>query len=367
MMRQDSGLLQFQHTALPFKVLFGVSAVPALMQEIGRLESQRVLLICMPDTRSRAEAQEFATALGTHHAGTFAEAKVHVPSETLTACSAQARDARADLLVSIGGGSAIGLAKLVAAEMGVASIAIPTTYSGAEMTPFNAVTEDGLKTQRRDDAMMPTVVIYDIERSLGLPLPISFTSAMNALAHSVEALYAPAPSPIVTALAWSSVKMILPALPRLKEHATDLAERANLMCGSMLAGQALAGAAMALHHRICHIIGGRHDLGHAELNSVMLPYALAYNLPHARQVQVELGRVMDHDEPPRALHELQLVLGCPRGLESLGVTEDSLAPIARETASLRFGNPAPLEEKALLRMLHDAFTGMPPAARYYPA
>ncbi len=359
-------MLQFQHTALPVKVLFGTAAVPALLQEITRLERRRALIVCMPDPRSRAEAQEFGSALGERHAGTFADAKVHVPAETLAACRDQAAGAEADVLVSIGGGSSIGLAKLVAAELGLPSIAIPTTYSGAEMTPFNAITQNGVKTQRRDDSMMPAVVIYDIERSLGLPLPITFTSAMNALAHSVEALYAPAASPIVTALAWSSVRMILPALPRLKDRPTDPAERANLMCGSMLAGQALAGAAMGLHHKICHVIGGRHDLGHAELNSVMLPYALAYNLPHVPQVQAELGRLMGTAAPARALHHLQLALQCPRGLESLGVRADSLATIAEETAALRFGNPAPLQEQALLRMLQDAWTGAPPASSYRP-
>jgi maleylacetate reductase len=358
----NSVLQQFSYDSYATRIHFAMPAIPMLGQEVDRLGKNKVLIVCMPDTRSVSEAEEIERHLGSRAVGLFTEAKVHVPIEILNNCISVAKSSETDLIVSVGGGSSIGLAKLVADELKIFSIALPTTYSGAEMTPFNAVTENGEKLQRRSDSMVPKVVIYDIERSLNLPLLISYTSSMNALAHSIEALYAPNKNILNTQYAWGSIEAILKALPLLETSPREHNARANLMLGSMLGGMALAGASMGLHHKLCHLLGGLYDVGHAELNSVILPYAMAYNFKELAHIDQRIASYLGAptEKSSSLLFKLQQRLSCPIGLKAINIPEIDIETVARQLLSKSFPNPSPLSTVRLQQMLQDAYLGNPP-------
>lgn len=358
-------MMAFTYTSLAIRVRFGVDARSALREEAERLGITRALLVCAPGLRSRGEAERLADALGGRKAAVFSKAKVHVPVEILRACIEASAAWKADGLVAVGGGSAIGLGKLVSAAAGAPLIAIPTTYSGAEMTPFNAVTENGVKTQRRDPAMLPKVVIYDPSLTASLPVAVSSASMMNALAHAVEAIYAPDSNPIVRLTAAEAIRLAREALPRLLDAPTDLEARGALLQSAMMAGQALATTTMALHHKLCHVLGGTFDLPHAEVNAVILPYAIAYNGPGASEALAIVARALQAADPAQGVLALARNTGSPVSLQAIGLREEDLDAAAERAAGQTYDNPVPLDRAALRTLLDDAFHGHGPRAGGY--
>jgi maleylacetate reductase len=353
--------MPFRFTSLPVDIIFDVDAIATLAVETERMGLSRILLVSMPDARSTAEAERVASGIETRLAGHFRDAVVHVPVETLDACLAMHHRLAADGIIGIGGGSAIGLAKLVAGETGTPGIMVPTTYSGAEMTPFNAVTKDGVKTQRRSDAMMPKRVIYDVSLTLGLPLGISIASMMNAIAHSIEAAYAHDTNPVIQLIAEDSFRLGVPAMARLKDRPTDRQVRRDLLQASMMAGYALSSTSMALHHKLCHILGGAYDLPHAAVNAVVLPYAVAYNAPGATGVMARLSTALGTDDMAGHLQAMNSANGLPASLRELGLDESAIPTIVDTLLAQTFHNPVPLSKAAIASLLDDAFAGLPPS------
>ena len=181
--------------------------------------------------------------------------------------------------MALGGGSTIGLAKAIALRTDLPQIAIPTTYAGSEMTPILGETKDGRKTTQKSMKVLPEVVIYDVDLTMTLPAGLSGTSGINAIAHAVEALYAEDANPIISVLAEQSIAALGRALPQIAADPSDREARSDAQYGAFLAGACLGSVGMALHHKLCHTLGGTFDLPHSETHTIVLPHALAYNAP----------------------------------------------------------------------------------------
>ncbi|WP_086865047.1 iron-containing alcohol dehydrogenase, partial [Amycolatopsis lexingtonensis] len=271
---------EFVHESPPGRVVFGAGARHRLPGELERAGLRRPLVVCAPG------AAGLAAELAPPGAGLHPHAAMHVPAAV--AAEAVAAAAGTDGCVAVGGGSALGLAKAVAKETGLPVAAVPTTYSGSEMTPIWGITGETGKTTGRDPKVRPVLVVYDPELTLSLPAAFSVTSGVNALAHAAEALYAPDCSPVTALVAQEAARVTAAALPRVSADPLDLDARADLLHGSWLAGTALGSTTMSLHHQLCHILGGTFDLPHAPVHTAVLPHVLAVNLPAAPAARAAL-------------------------------------------------------------------------------
>ena len=305
-----------------------------------------------------ALGQQVVAQLGPVAAGLFAGAAMHTPVDVTASALEAVRAAGVDGLVAIGGGSTIGLAKAVALRTGLPQVALPTTYAGSEMTPILGETENGLKTTRSDPGIQPATVIYDVALTLGLPVGMSVTSGLNAMAHAVEALYAADGNPVVDALALQGIGALTDALPRLRARADEAQGHRDALRGAWLCGTCLGAVGMGLHHKLCHTLGGSFGLPHAETHSVILPHALAYNAPAIGPVMDRLRPILG-DDPARGLQRLARDLGAPVALRDLGMPQDGLDRAADLAMTARYPNPRPLDRDAIRRMLDRAWRGDP--------
>lgn len=343
------------YEALPMRVLFGADSLKQLAAEAERLGAGRVLVLSTP--RQRDLATTALELLGRCGAGIFAHARMHVPSDTVAAATRFATEVEADACVAVGGGSTIGLAKALSLRVGLPSIAVPTTYAGSEMTPIWGMTDHARKTTGRDRAVLPRSVLYDPALTLALPARTTATSGLNAIAHAVEALYAPDRSPVVSAMAEQGVRALAQALPALAEDPHDLPARADALQGAWLCGACLGATAMGLHHKLCHVLGGMLDLPHAETHAVVLPHVAAFNLGAAPEAETRLRRALRTASPAQALADLARILGAPTSLAELGVTERDLPPVVEEVLARPYANPRPVTHHDLRVLLGQALHG----------
>jgi maleylacetate reductase len=351
---------RFTYTSQPARVRFGAGVLAELPDEVQALGARRSLVLCTPG--QRALAGRAADLLGERAAGIFDGAAMHVPVEAARAARERARELDADCAVAIGGGSTVGLGKAIALESGLPIIAVPTTYAGSEMTPIYGLTEGGAKRTGRDPRVLPRSVLYDPELSLGLPVPVSVTSGINAIAHAAEGLYASDANPVMSLLAREGMAALGRALPALHRSPRDLAARRGALYGAWLCGTVLGHVGMALHHKLCHTLGGSFGLSHAQTHTVVLPHALAYNATAAPQAMREIAQALGGASAPRALHELARSLGAPVALKDLGMQEADLDRACELALATPYPNPRPLARAPLRRLLQDAWEGRPPAA-----
>jgi len=349
----------FTHNALPGRVVFGPGSLAKLSEEIERLGARRALVLCTP--QQREQAQDVAARLGTCCAGIFDQAVMHVPIETARTARAEARRLGADCAVAVGGGSTTGLGKAIALESSLPILAIPTTYAGSEMTPIYGITEDGLKKTGRDARVLPRTVIYDPTLTLGLPTGLSATSGMNAIAHAVEALYAEDANPITSMLAAEGIRALRQGLPRVVGEPLDLEGRSRCLYGAWLCGAVLGSVGMALHHKLCHTLGGSFNLPHAETHTVVLPHAVAYNRAAAPEAMKLAAAALDAEDAARALYALARELGAPLALKDIGMRESDLDRAAEIATRSPYYNPRPVEYGAIRKLLDDAYHGREPA------
>lgn len=351
----------FTYDALPGRVIFEVGGADRLAAEIDRLGLERVLFIASARWAEWVEAR--LTRLGNRGAGHFDGVVSQAPGELVDRLAQQARDLGVDGVVSVGGGGAIGLAKAIALQLdGVRIIALPTTYSGSEMTPMAGITRDGRKRVVRDLAVLPKVVIYDPALTVSLPRAATATTGMNALAHCVEALYAERPVPMMSSFAEAGIQALAEALPVAVRRPADLAARGQALYGAYLAGTVVATAGVGIHHRTCHVLGGTFGIGHGEANAVVLPQAVAYNAAAARPAIDITARAMAVDHAAGGIFDLAVEIGAPTSLAELGFAESDLdraAALAVETTTY---NPRPVDVTSVRAMLDDAFHGRRPAA-----
>ncbi|TDD61124.1 iron-containing alcohol dehydrogenase, partial [Actinomadura darangshiensis] len=305
-----------------------------------------VLLVAAPS--AGAAAGRVAAGLGGRLAARFDRPAPHTP----VAVTERAMEAAAgaDCVVAIGGGAAIGLGKAVSARTGMPQVAVPTTYAGSEATPVLGETEDGVKTTRRDPALAPGTIVYDPGLTLGMPPGLTRTSAMNALAHAVETLWAPDATMVTDALATEAVAGILGTLPEVLDDPSGLAGRARLQSAARLAGICLSQTRMGLHHQLAHVLGGAYDLPHAELHTMLLAHVMAFNLPSAPAASDRLTRVAGPD-PVAAVAALARAHEGPTRLSGLGVPRDGLHDVAERVAAKPYPNPRRLDAGAVAELL----------------
>jgi len=348
----------FVYDQLPTRVVFGAGAFDRLADEADRLRLSRLLILSTPgQAKLGGEAMRRldSRALSLH-----AEAKMHVPVETAQAARAKARDLGADGAVAIGGGSTIGLGKAIALETGLPIIAIPTTYAGSEMTPIYGLTEGGLKKTGRDPKVLPRTVIYDPLLTLGLPPKIGGPSGMNAIAHCVEALYAENANPVTSLIAEEGSRALAHSLPLIAPDPTDREARGDALYGAWLAGIALGAVGMALHHKLCHTLGGSFNLPHAETHSIVLPHAARYNYDAARDAMRRVERALGSSPAPAALFDLESRLPIPHKLSEIGLKEADLERAARIATETPYPNPRKVEYAPVLELLRNAYQGQRP-------
>jgi maleylacetate reductase len=350
----------FTYTALPGRVIFGAGALSRVGDEVRALGRRRALVLSTPGRA--AAAQALSSQLGELSVGVFSEAAMHIPVSVTERALAVAEALGADCTVALGGGSTIGLGKAIALRTDRAQIAVPTTYAGSEATPVLGETAGGLKTTTRDMRILPEVIIYDVDLTLTLPVSLSVTSGFNAIAHAVESLYAEDRNPIVSMMAEEGIRALAKALPVIVRDPSDREARSDALCGAWLCGVALGAVGMALHHKLCHTLGGTFNLPHAETHTVILPHSVAYNAPAAPEAMARIARAMGvESDVPAALHALIRRLGGPTSLQSIGMPQEGLDRAADLAAANPYWNPRPIERSAIRALLDNAFYGRPPA------
>ena len=349
----------FVYVGRPARVLFGPGTLQRLASELDRLGVRKALVLSTPE--QRASAEQVAAMLGDRAAGVFDRAVMHVPIETAREARAHAVRVGADCAVAVGGGSTVGLGKAIALDSGLPIVAVPTTYAGSEMTTIYGITEGGLKKTGRDDRVLPRTVIYDPELTLGLPVGMSITSGLNAIAHAAEGLYSPTSNPIIDLMAEEGIRALGVALPRLHAQPRDLEVRGNALYGAWLCGTVLASVEMALHHKLCHTLGGSFSLPHAETHTVVLPHALAYNAKAAPEAMRRIARALEAKSAPQAVYDLARDNGAPVALRDIGLQASDLDRACDIALQNQYPNPRPLERAAIRQLLQDAYEGKRPS------
>ena len=350
----------FVYQGLPSRVVFGAGSLAQLPQAIAAMGAQRALVLCTPE--QRASAERVARLLGDRAAGIFDRAVMHVPIETAREARDVARQLGADCAVAIGGGSTTGLGKAIALDSGLPILAIPTTYAGSEMTPIYGITEAGLKKTGKDARVLPRTVIYDPELSLGLPVGLSVTSGINAIAHAAEGLYSVDANPVISLMAQEGIAALGRALPMIKANPGDVTARSDALYGAWLCGTVLGTVGMALHHKLCHTLGGSFNLPHAETHTVVLPHALAYNAAAAPQAMQRIARALGRDDgkAAQAVFDLAKANGAPVALRDIGMKADDLDKACAIALQNQYPNPRPLEAAAIRGLLQAAWEGARP-------
>lgn len=338
------------------RVVFGPGlAMTGLGDEIARLDAARVMVIATAGEHARRR-----TLLDTIPAiATFTGVRPHVPVEVAEAARDAADDAEADLLLAIGGGSTIGTAKAIALTSGRRILAIPTTYSGSEVTPVWGLTEAGAKRTGTDARVRATTVLYDPDLTLTLPMDESMASGANALAHAVDAFWAPKINPDLEVRAAEAIRTLVAGLGAVRHSGQDRDGRESALRGAMLAGEVFADAGSGLHHKICHVLGGRYNLPHAQTHAVMLPHVVAFNAPadpaSAAHISAALGGEGADDAYPR-LVAFRARLGVPTRLRDLGFDLAEIAAAADAIVpAVPASNPRPVTRGDLMEMLRDAY------------
>jgi maleylacetate reductase len=345
----EEGLVQeFIYDALPARIVFGPGAARTrLAGEIARLGAQQLLLIASDRDAERVRA--IVSPFADRVAATFTDVREHVPVATAEAVRAAAAAADADAVLCIGGGSTVGAAKAVALTAHIPIVAVPTTYEGSEVTTIWGLTDGGRKTTGTDPAVLPRVVVYDPELTASLPRELATASGLNAMAHGVEALWAPGRNPVSSAIAEEGIAALAAGLRK--------DDRVDLLRGAWLATTAFAVTGSGLHHKLCHVLGGL-GMPHARTHAVVLPHVLAFNAPGAPEATARVARALGVEDAVAGLRALADELGVPRGLRELGLKEDQIDEVAALTeAVVPADNPVPVGNGAMRHLVRDVWSG----------
>ena len=352
---RTSASLDFTHTALGQRVSFGWGrAGDLLAEEVAETGAKRIMLLASESTaKDAAHVTASLNPVLRHH-----DIKPHVPIETACSARAAAEEVDADLLVCVGGGSTIGLAKAIALTSGLPIIAVPTTYSGSEATNVWGLTEDSHKTTGIDPRVLPTSVIYDASLTVSLPTALSVASGLNALAHCVDSMWAPRADPINEMTALEGIGALRTGLPLIVEDAESVTGREQALYGAYMSAAAFASAGSGLHHKICHVLGGAYDLPHAQTDAVVLPHVLAINAPGAPKAAARIAQALDSEGPLAGLNDLRRRLEAPRSLRELGFDEANIPDAAeRILGAVPQSNPVSVDMENLTQLLQHACDG----------
>lgn len=343
-------------SAVP-RVIFGAGSRRLLSAEIERLGTERLLIIA---TEGRASvAAEVTTQLGDRVAASFHGARQHVPVDVVQEARGVAESADCDGYLAIGGGSAIGLAKALTLESGLPIVAMPTTYSGSEMTPVWGLTSADGKRTGRDARVLARTVIYDPALTSSLPPKLAAASALNAIAHCVEALYAPDANPLTSLLAEEGVRALASALPSFGARPDEAGHQSDAMFGAFLGGMSLAAVSMGLHHRLCHMLGGTFGLPHAASHAVMLPHVIAWEERGGGEWLRRLASALDSGDPSTAIYRLRAAASVVGSLRELGLASQDLVRAVEHAGAMTGRTGVALGADAAV-LLEDAYTGRAP-------
>lgn len=349
----------FVYTGAPARVVFGHGVMAQTAQEIERLGCKRALVLTTP--QQSADGQNLRDLIGARAVALFAGATMHTPLQVTEQAMAIVKETGADCTVALGGGSTTGLGKAIAFRTDLPQIVIPTTYAGSEMTPILGETREGIKTTVRDSKILPEVVLYDVDLTLSLPAGLTATSGMNAIAHAVEAVYAKDRNPIISLLSVEGIRALAKALPVLVQAPQDKDARSDALYGAWLCGMALGAITMALHHKLCHVLGGSFDLPHAETHTVVLPHATAFNEEAVPQLLAPVAQALGARTAGQGLYDLAARLGAPLTLEQIGMKRDGLERAAQIAVESPYWNPRPFTQAQIAEVLANAFEGRRPA------
>ncbi|GAA1164873.1 maleylacetate reductase [Nesterenkonia sandarakina] len=384
--------MSFSHQTLGQQVHFGVGNLTRdVRSEVTRHQAQQILLIASGS--AVAAADELHATLRIAHR--IDGARQHVPVEDVESACDAATQAQADLILCVGGGSAIGLGKAVALKTRAPIIAVPTTYAGSEATNVWGVTEAGAKATGTDEVVLPAGVVYDAELVRDLPQELASASGMNALAHCIDSLWGPRADPLNALLAGEAMGALRRGMSPLAGDSdgsgnsggsgnpggsagpgtsgaadsagAELQARQQLQYGAYLAATAFASAGSGLHHKICHMLGGAFGLPHAQTHAVLLPHVLAFNLPHAPAAGERIAQALDAPDPLTGLERLRTQIDAPRALRDHGLKEadlDRAASLILEVVPA--SNPRKMTATDAAELIRAAFSGADASALERP-
>ena len=345
-------MIDFRYKALPWNVIFGVGALARLPEELDQLGCRRALVLTTP--AQSGDGRKLVELLDGRAAGLFDQATMHVPIDTVRSAVAAAQCLTADCVVSMGGGSTTGLGKALVLELGLPNIAVPTSYAGSEMTNIWGRTENKRKTTGRNDAVVPTLTLYDPALTLTMPADFAAASGMNAMAHAVANVAAPDANSIVSALALDAIGALARSLPVVVSDPDNMEARAQALYGACLAGAALGSGSTGLHHRLCHALGGAFNTPHAETHAILLPHSVACSAQAAPDAARRIAQVLGAPAAAEGLFDLVRTLGRVTALKDLGVRQTDLDQVAA------LANPEPLSRKRVRALLENAYQGRAP-------
>ena len=345
----------FVHQAPAERIVFGVGTIAMIGAELDRMNAVRAVVL---STRGHADlAARVAGLLGHRAVGQFPGAVPHTPVEVTEQALDFVRGLRADAVVSVGGGSTTGLGKAVASRLSIQHLVVPTTYAGSELTPMLGETSGGEKTTRSGPEILPDTVIYDVQLTTTLPWSVTVTSAVNAMAHAVEALYSKDADDESDQWATQAIGSLVTGLHGLRGDPDSLDARSELLYGACLAGRCLGAVSMGLHHKLCHTLGGTFNLPHAATHTVVLPYAMAYNEPAAPAAMSRIAEAMRSDHAPTAVQSLVRELGGPTSLREIGFVEADIGRAADLAVARAYPNPREVTRSGITALLHHALNG----------
>lgn len=347
----------FLYTVHPARIVFGPGRLSQLADEVSHLGCSKALVLSTPSRR--VDAERLNLQLGMLGAGVFSEAAMHTPVEVTERAMAAYANSGADCVVAFGGGSTVGLGKAIAYRNDAPQLVVATTYAGSEVTSILGQTENGIKTTLKHASILPEVVIYDAELTLGLPVSVSVASGLNALAHAIEGLYAKDGNPIAELMALEGIRALKNALPAIVQQPTAIKARSNALYGAWLCGSVLGSVGMALHHKLCHTLGGSFALPHAETHAILLAHTAAYNAQAAKELLAPVTELFG-GELGGGLYDFAKSLGAPMALKDLGLAEADLDRAADLAVQNPYWNPRPIEREAVRELLQRAWSGTRP-------
>jgi maleylacetate reductase len=351
--------LNFAHETLGQRLLFGSGrATQNVSEEVLRLGSSNIMVIA---THSAAQSARSVTS-GVKVSLTYDDVVQHVPVEKAEHARRVAAENNIDLLICVGGGSAIGLAKAIALTLAIPILAVPTTYSGSEATNMWGLTEASRKTTGVDNRVLPVTVVYDAELTYSLPVELSVASGMNALAHCVDSMWAPRADPINQVLAAEGIRALATGLPLIAANSSDEHGREQALYGAYLSAVAFASAGSGMHHKLCHVLGGTFNLPHAQTHATVLPYVLSFNAPFAPAADQRIAAAFGASTALEGLNNLRRALNAPTALKNYGFLESNIAQAVEIALPLiPENNPRPVTAENLTELLSAAWAGSAPA------
>jgi alcohol dehydrogenase class IV len=348
----------FVYQSAPMRVVFGAGTLRQLPDELSHLGVTRALVLATP--RQKDLVASIREMIGERFAGVFTGAVMHTPVEVTERAMETVHDLRADCLVAIGGGSTTGLGKAIALRTDLPQIVLPTSYAGSEMTPVVGQTSGGIKTTQSSPKILPEIVIYDVDLTMTMPPGLSATSGINAIAHAVEALYARDRNPVISLMAQEAIRTLAQALPTICAQPNDKTARTDALYGAWLSGICLGAVGMALHHKLCHTLGGSFNLPHAETHTVILPHALAYNAPAVPDAMTRIATALGVPDAALGLHDLARKLAAPTSLREIGMPECGIDQAADLAVKNPYWNPRGIERDAIRELIARAWRGDAP-------